>query len=185
MADTNQIKHVLSPLARQTLLDRDLTRPVAGERPIRLLPWVQVIKIGGRFMDRGHEAILPLVDELRSLLPEHRLLILTGAAAVAKPGAPSPGASFARAAERVEALAAGLDDFRLTGLAFAAPLFGSAVLALALQRGRIDGEGAWAASRVDEVFQESRWGVDAEAAERAERLRQESVLLERWFAALA
>ncbi|MEY9521692.1 molybdenum storage protein [Bradyrhizobium japonicum] len=30
-------------------------------------------------MDRGHEAILPLVDELRSLLPEHRLLILTGA----------------------------------------------------------------------------------------------------------
>ncbi len=79
MADTNQIKHVLSPLARQTLLDRDLTRPVAGERPIRLLPWVQVIKIGGRFMDRGHEAILPLVDELRSLLPEHRLLILTGA----------------------------------------------------------------------------------------------------------
>src|SRR6201991_4047182 len=30
-------------------------------------------------MDRGHEAILPLVEELRSLLPEHRLLILTGA----------------------------------------------------------------------------------------------------------
>ena len=30
-------------------------------------------------MDRGHEAILPLVDELRTLLPEHRLLILTGA----------------------------------------------------------------------------------------------------------
>jgi molybdenum storage protein len=79
MADTNQIKHVASPLARQTLLDGDLTRPVAGNRPIKLLPWVQVIKIGGRIMDRGHEAILPLVDELRSLLPEHRLLILTGA----------------------------------------------------------------------------------------------------------
>jgi molybdenum storage protein len=30
-------------------------------------------------MDRGHEAILPLVDEVRRLLPEHRLLILTGA----------------------------------------------------------------------------------------------------------
>jgi molybdenum storage protein len=80
MADTNQIKHIASPLARQTLLDDDLTRPVAGERPIRLLPWVQVVKIGGRsIMDRGHEAILPLVDELRTLLPEHRLLILTGA----------------------------------------------------------------------------------------------------------
>ncbi|QPF93930.1 amino acid kinase family protein [Bradyrhizobium commune] len=75
----NQIKHVASPLARQTLLDGDLTRPVAGNRPIKLLPWVQVIKIGGRIMDRGHEAIVPLVDELRALLPEHRLLILTGA----------------------------------------------------------------------------------------------------------
>src|SRR5262245_8971786 len=79
MADTNQIKHVVSPLARQTLLDSDLTRPVAGESPIPLLPWLQVVKIGGRsIMDRGHEAILPLVDELRTLLPEHRLLILTG-----------------------------------------------------------------------------------------------------------
>ncbi|WP_446737772.1 amino acid kinase family protein [Rhodoblastus sp. 17X3] len=77
---TNTIKHVTSPLARQTLLDSELTRPVAGVRPIRLLPWLQVVKIGGRaIMDRGAEAILPVVDELRKLLPEHRLLILTGA----------------------------------------------------------------------------------------------------------
>ena len=81
MADTtNDIKHVASPLARQTLLDGELTHPVAGGRPIRLLPWLQVVKIGGRsIMDRGRDAILPLVDELRKLLPEHRLLILTGA----------------------------------------------------------------------------------------------------------
>ena len=77
---TNTIKHVASPLARQTLLDSDLTRPVAGERPIRILPWVQVVKIGGcSIMDRGPEAILPVADELRKLLPVHRLLILTGA----------------------------------------------------------------------------------------------------------
>ncbi|WP_315766368.1 MULTISPECIES: molybdenum storage protein subunit alpha [unclassified Bradyrhizobium] len=77
---TNTIKHVASPLARQTLLDDKLTRPVAGRRPIPLLPWLQVVKIGGRsIMDRGAEAILPLVDELRRLLPEHRMLILTGA----------------------------------------------------------------------------------------------------------
>src|SRR5215471_14395972 len=81
MAQTpNTIKHVASPLARQTLLDNGLTRPVAGGRPIRLLPWLQVVKIGGRsIMDRGRDAILPLVDEIRKLLPEHRLLILTGA----------------------------------------------------------------------------------------------------------
>ena len=76
----NSIKHIASPLARQTLLDGDLTRPVADRRPIRLLPWLQVVKIGGRsIMDRGAEAILPIVEELRQLLPEHRLLILTGA----------------------------------------------------------------------------------------------------------
>ncbi|MFA5984072.1 MAG: hypothetical protein WC782_08655 [Methylococcaceae bacterium] len=81
MSDTTHtIKHVASPLARQTLLDGDLTRPVAGRLPIRLLPWLQVVKIGGRsIMDRGAEAILPIVDEIRKLLPEHRLLILTGA----------------------------------------------------------------------------------------------------------
>nr|WP_294508265.1 molybdenum storage protein subunit alpha [uncultured Rhodopila sp.] len=74
------IKHVASPLARQSLQDRDLTNPVAGGRPIRLLPWLQVVKIGGAsIMDRGRDAILPLVEELRKLLPEHRLLILTGA----------------------------------------------------------------------------------------------------------
>jgi molybdenum storage protein len=81
MSDTtNTIKHVASPLARQTLLDSTLTRPVAGGRPIRILPWVQVVKIGGRsIMDRGRDAILPVVNEIRRLLPEHRLLILTGA----------------------------------------------------------------------------------------------------------
>jgi molybdenum storage protein len=77
---TSATKHVPSSLARQTLLDRELTRPVTDRPPIRLLPWLNVVKIGGRsIMDRGREAILPLVDELRRALPEHRMLILTGA----------------------------------------------------------------------------------------------------------
>jgi molybdenum storage protein len=81
MTDTiSGTKHVPSSLARQTLLDRELTRPVTDRPPIRLLPWLSVVKIGGRsIMDRGRDAILPLVDELRRALPEHRMLILTGA----------------------------------------------------------------------------------------------------------
>jgi len=72
-------KHVESLLARQTLLDSDLTRPVTALDPIRILPWLSVIKIGGRsIMDRGADAILPIVEELRELLPEHKMLILTG-----------------------------------------------------------------------------------------------------------
>ncbi len=77
---SNDIKHVDSALARQTLLDGSLTAPVAGHRPIRILPWLQVVKIGGRsIMDRGRSAIVPIVEEIRKLLPEHRLLLLTGA----------------------------------------------------------------------------------------------------------
>lgn len=80
MTDTTTgIKHVASALARQTLQNSALTRPVAGVKPIRLLPWLQVVKIGGRLMDRGAAAILPLVEEIRRVLPEHKMLILTGA----------------------------------------------------------------------------------------------------------
>lgn len=93
--------------------------------------------------------------------------------------AQDPGA-IARARE----LALRLDDFALTGLAMAAPLLGSAVLALALQRGVIGGEAAFELSRLDEAFQERQWGVDAEAAERTAARRAEAALLERWFRAL-
>jgi hypothetical protein len=38
------------------------------------------MNIGGRsIMDRGADAILPIVEELREVMKEHRLLILTGA----------------------------------------------------------------------------------------------------------
>lgn len=71
-------KDVPSPLMRQTLLDRELVRPL--DRPvIPLLPWLNVVVIGGRsIMDKGRDAVVPVVDELRAALPDHRLLILTG-----------------------------------------------------------------------------------------------------------
>lgn len=84
----------------------------------------------------------------------------------------------------VERLALELDDFALAGVAFGTALFGSAILALALQRGWIDADQAFALSRVDETFQNEQWGVDEEAAERALALSQEAQMLGRWFAAL-
>lgn len=88
------------------------------------------------------------------------------------------------ATARVRALALELDDFGLAGLATAVPLFGSAVLGLAVQRGALTGEAAFDLSRLEEAFTESRWGVDAEAAERAERIRGEARVLDRWFRTL-
>lgn len=93
---------------------------------------------------------------------------------------PQPEATLAK----VRDLAAALDDFRLTGVAFGASLYGSAVLALALERGWIDGAEALALSRLDEIFQEEAWGIDEEAAERVARLSVESAVLEAWFRAL-
>jgi chaperone required for assembly of F1-ATPase len=84
----------------------------------------------------------------------------------------------------VKALALECDDFGLAGLAFGAPLFGSAILTLALQRGWLTGEQAHALSRVDEAYQEEKWGIDEEAAERTAHLLEESLMLERWFRAL-
>ena len=85
---------------------------------------------------------------------------------------------------RVRELALRLDDFALTGLAMATPLLGSAVLALAVQRGALGGEAAFDLSRLDEAFQERQWGVDEEAAARTAARRAEAVLLDRWFRSL-
>lgn len=86
---------------------------------------------------------------------------------------------------RVREIAGSLDDFALAGLAFGVALFGSAVLAIGLLRGWLGGEEAFDLSRIDEAFQEAQWGIDAEAAERTDRLREEARVLERWFRALA
>lgn len=91
-----------------------------------------------------------------------------------------PAASLAR----VRALALALDDFTLAGLAHATALLGSAVLALALQSGRLDGRQAHDLARLDEAWQERLWGIDAEAALRTQGRLAETVLLERWFGAL-
>jgi molybdenum storage protein len=71
-------KDVPSALMRQTLLDRELVKPVG--RPVRrLLPWLEVVVLGGRsVVDHGLSVLGPLVTELASALDSHRLLVLTG-----------------------------------------------------------------------------------------------------------
>ena len=59
--------HVVSPLMRESLMDKRLI--AATESPVRaILPKLNVIQIGGRsIMDRGHAAVLPLLDEIIEL----------------------------------------------------------------------------------------------------------------------
>ena len=85
---------------------------------------------------------------------------------------------------KVKAMALALDDFGLAGVAFGTALFGSAVLAFGLARGWMEGLQALELSRLDEIFQEEKWGIDDEAAERTARHVVEAQMLERWFKAL-
>ena len=74
--------------------------------------------------------------------------------------------------ETIEAIRSALEDFddpiALAALSAMTTLSGSALLALAVARGRVAPEEAWRAAHVDEDFQAERWGADAEATARRE-----------------
>ena len=81
------------------------------------------------------------------------------------------------------AAVAAQDDFRLTALHTLTAACGSLVIALALFEGRLDPEGAFAASQLDESFQIEQWGEDAEAALRRMAIAEDIAAAAR-FAAL-
>ena len=116
----------------------------------------------------------PLLDWARDILGVelHRV-----AGVIPRPQPPE-------AIARVESLVAALEPFTQAGVAFATPLFGSAVLALALQRGQLHADAAFDLSRLEQAYQEARWGVDTEAAERTAGQRAEARMVGDWFAAL-
>ena len=58
------------------------------------------------------------------------------------------------------------DPWSLAALHMVTTLTGSALLALALERGALDEDQVWAAAHVDEDWNVEQWGVDAEVAER-------------------
>lgn len=94
---------------------------------------------------------------------------------------PQPPETSARIASLVSEMSA----HERAGLMSAVALFGSVVLALAVWRGRVDGEAAFAASRIGEDFQAETWGRDEEAAKRADGMKAQARSLETWFRALA
>ncbi|MEO0549593.1 MAG: ATP12 family protein [Pseudomonadota bacterium] len=95
--------------------------------------------------------------------------------------APQPSASLAA----VQAHAMSLGAFRLTGLSWGCGLFGSAVLALAVERGALPAPKALSLSCVDEDWQAEQWGVDEEAAAARGIRKAEADALQTWFDALA
>jgi molybdenum storage protein len=72
-------RHIASRLMRESLVDKQVI--AATETPqIRILPWANVLKVGGRsIIDRGRDALYPLVEEIAANLDQHKMLIGVGA----------------------------------------------------------------------------------------------------------
>jgi len=78
MNDRPEAQHVVSRLMRESLMDKTL---IAGtEAPVRaILPHLNVIQIGGlSIMDRGHTAVLPLLDEIVANQDKHTQVVGVG-----------------------------------------------------------------------------------------------------------
>ena len=67
-------------LAGGSLSDASLMRATANTPDFAILPWANVIKIGGQsIMDRGRVAVMPLIDEIVTNLQRHKMILGTGA----------------------------------------------------------------------------------------------------------
>jgi chaperone required for assembly of F1-ATPase len=69
-----------------------------------------------------------------------------------------------RTLQAIEKAVAPFDPFELAALHSATTLSGSAIIALALARGRVTADAAWEAANLDEDWQMSQWGADEAAA---------------------
>lgn len=76
------------------------------------------------------------------------------------------------------------DPWRLGAMHVATTLTGSALLALALLRGRLDADAVWTAAHVDEDWNVEQWGAEEEVSARRAARRTEFDVASRILAAL-
>ena len=116
----------------------------------------------------------PLLDWARAELGV-ALRTTTGALAIDQPETAMTAIAIAAQA---------LPTLKLTALAFATGIAGSALVAFALIAGRIDGETAFKAIRVEEDWQAERWGRDPDEAHLANARRLDLIAVEKLALAL-
>lgn len=112
---------------------------------------------------RQHAVWQPLLDWAAAELGAE-LAVTAGVMPVAQPAA---------ALAALRRVVTGFDDLRLTALADLVAGLGSLVLGLAVAAGRMTIEDAFAASQLDEAWQEELWGEDEEAGRRRAHLKDE------------
>ncbi len=76
---------------------------------------------------------------------------------------------------------ASFDAFQLAGLGILVPAYGSLVLGLAVAHGQLTAADAHLISLVDELFQESLWGEDADALARRQHMARDIAIAGRFM----
>jgi molybdenum storage protein len=76
--------NLLTDLGRQllsgSLTDASVQQATEDTPDFAILPWVNVVKIGGQsIMDRGRSAVYPLVEEIVANFGQHKMILGTGA----------------------------------------------------------------------------------------------------------
>lgn len=85
MAEAFSLQGIVAPAIAGSLLtgslsDEAVLRATEATPDLALLPDAHVLKLGGQsLIDRGRTALYPLIDEIGRLLPEHQMIIGTGA----------------------------------------------------------------------------------------------------------
>src|SRR5271167_4615736 len=79
-ADNAMLTELGRRLVGGSLSDEAIQRATEATPNFAILPWVNVVKIGGQsIMDRGRSAVGPLVDEIVANLSRHKMILGTGA----------------------------------------------------------------------------------------------------------
>src|ERR1700754_3946284 len=80
MADNGVLTDLGKRLVSGSLSDAALQRATEATPNVAILPWANVVKIGGQsIMARVRSAVSPVVDEVVANLPRHKMILGTGA----------------------------------------------------------------------------------------------------------
>src|SRR5215467_13382163 len=78
--DGQSLDRLTTALVTGSDSDDEKMASLDNQPAVQILPEANVIKIGGQsFIDRGREAVFPLIDEIVENLPKHKMIIGTGA----------------------------------------------------------------------------------------------------------
>jgi molybdenum storage protein len=71
--------HIKSRFMRESLLNTELIRSTGSETELQLLPDVNVVALGGQsIIDRGREALFPVVDEIVAARKKYKIVVGVG-----------------------------------------------------------------------------------------------------------